>query len=323
MTQAPPTSSATPAGLRRFAAVAVAWCVLLLLAGANVKTRDGGLTIPDWPWMFGELVPGWDLVKAFLGPAALRAEFVHRVIATAMGALTVALALWAWRSEPRRWVRRLCWAAVLLVIAQGVFGGLGVLYMLEGPWPLLHSTTAQIYLCLLVTIATVMSRWWHTARTRPIDGQALGLMRLSLVASGLLFVQLVLGAAARHALLPSEVHAVFAMPVAIVLVKLVLTGAGDLPAEMTALRRPAAWIGVLLGAQVGLGLWSDLIDAANQRQHVHALHEIAVVNAHLVVGALILALTYLLVLRTFRVYGLPTDESVADAARHVPTPVNA
>ena len=313
-----PDTTAAPAaaprwGLYRWAMLCVGFCVFLLLAGANVNTQDGGLTVPDWPRMYYEWIPGWDRFWMFMGPAPLRAEVLHRYIAQVMGIMTIVLAVWAHRREARAWVRKMCWAALALVIVQGIWGGLGVIFMLEGPWPLLHSTTAQIYLCLLVAIASVLSPWWHAAegRERPLDDDALRLMKLSIVATGLLFVQLVLGAGARHGLMPREIHAVFAMPVAIVLVKLILAGAGDTPKDLALIRRPAGWLGTLLAVQVGLGLWTYMIVSADLAAHQLQLVQIATVNAHLVVGALILATTFAIVVRTFRVYGLPTDERVA------------
>ncbi len=304
--------SASPAWVRAVAGTCVAWCVFLLLAGANVKTRDGGLSIPDWPTMYYDVVPGMDSIRAMLGPAALRAEFVHRLIAAVMGLLTALLAVSVQLAVPRRGVRILAWSALGLVIVQGVLGGLGVLTMLGNPWPLLHSVTAQVFLCVLVALASALSPWWTAAGGRRLDADALRLMKLSIVTVALLFVQLVLGAAARHGIFAREVHAMFALLVAIAVVRLVLTAGADQPRELTLLRRPAALLGVLFAAQVGLGLWSYLIDAAGRRQHEHALHEIAIVNAHVVVGALILAAAFGLLLRTFRVYGMPTDERVRD-----------
>ncbi len=326
MNDATAVPAATPRGLWRWAVLCVWWCVFLLLAGANVNTQDGGLTVPDWPRMYYEWVPGWDRFWQFMGPAPLRAEVLHRYIAQMMGLLTIGLVIWAQRREPRRWVRRLCRIALALVIVQGIFGGVGVLTMLGPPWPLLHSVTAQIYLCLLVAIASAMSPWWRATVRRPVDGDALRLMKLSLIATALLFVQLVLGAGARHGYMPREVHAVFAMPVAIVLVKLVLAAVGDLPRDLVRLRRPAAALGLLLGLQIGFGLWSYLIVGTKTEAHELLLHEIALVNAHLVVGAVIFATTLVIVVRTFRTFGLPTDDRVAaltdDAGAAPPRPAD-
>ena len=57
-------------------------------------------------------------------------EHGHRMVATTVGFLTIILALWLWRAEDRRWMRRLGWIALLAVIVQGLFGGLTVIYQL-------------------------------------------------------------------------------------------------------------------------------------------------------------------------------------------------
>ncbi len=315
MTETPPdTSGPAPSrGLRRWALFCVVWCVLLLLAGANVRTQRGGLTIPDWPWMYGDLVPGWDKIRQMLGPDALRAEYLHRKIAEIMGLLTIVLAVWAQIREPRAWVRKLCWGALALVIAQGIFGGLGVLTMLGPPWPLLHSVFAQIYLCLLVTITTVMAPWWRTFEERPLDATSIPIMRGSAVGVLVLLVHLMLGAAARHGYLAREVHAMFALVVTIVLVKVVLSSWGDAPKDLTLLRRPGLIIGVLVGAQIVLGMASYFVASERRETQPLGLGSIATLNLHLVLGALLLATTLVLFLRAVRVYGIPTDERVAES----------
>src|SRR5437870_13562324 len=53
-------------------------------------------------------------------------EHTHRLIASAVGFLTIILAIWLWRSDPRRWVRNLGAVALGAVILQGVLGGLRV-----------------------------------------------------------------------------------------------------------------------------------------------------------------------------------------------------
>ena len=47
-----------------------------------------------------------------------------RMIATAVGLLTIVLAVYLQVREPRRWLKRLGWIALTGVIAQGLLGGL-------------------------------------------------------------------------------------------------------------------------------------------------------------------------------------------------------
>jgi len=318
-TRAAPRDPGRRSGLYRWAAFCVGFCVFLLLAGANVRTQRAGLTVPDWPLIYGELLPDWDKLKELYRIDTLRAEVMHRHIASLMGLLTLVLAVWVQRCDPRSWVRKTAWAAFGLVVVQGVFGGLGVLFQLAAPWPLLHSVFAQLFLCTLVALATFLSPRWRTDEDWPLDATGLAVVRGAALAGLAVFAQLILGAAARHGYLAREVHSMFALLVVILLAKLVVTAAGDVPRELTRLRRPSLWLGAFVVAQVGLGLASYLI-ATERAQHVAAgyqdlpaLGEIVILNLHLVLGAVVLALCVALLFRGLRIYGLPTDERVREA----------
>jgi heme A synthase len=69
--------------IRRLAAAAAALTVVLIVAGGVVTNTDSGLACPDWPTCFGSVVP------KMAGNVAV--EHTHRLIATAVGLLTVAL----------------------------------------------------------------------------------------------------------------------------------------------------------------------------------------------------------------------------------------
>jgi cytochrome c oxidase assembly protein subunit 15 len=53
----------------------------------------------------------------------IRYEHSHRLIASTVGFLTIILAAWTWRVEPRAGCRRLGFAALGAVILQGLLGG--------------------------------------------------------------------------------------------------------------------------------------------------------------------------------------------------------
>ena len=71
--------------IRRFATVAAVLTVVLIVAGGVVTNTDSGLACPDWPTCFGSVVP------KMAGNVAV--EHTHRLIATGVGLLTVALAV--------------------------------------------------------------------------------------------------------------------------------------------------------------------------------------------------------------------------------------
>src|SRR5437868_9370081 len=159
--------------LHRFTKLVVASTVLLLLAGSLVTSTGSGLSVPDWPTTYG-----WNL---FTFPPSkwvggILYEHGHRLIASGVGFLTIVLAAWLWLTEPRRWMRGLGIAALATVIAQGVLGGLTVLFFLPAAVSTAHAGQAEIFLCLTVAIALFTSpNWiadydWNMPGTRNVPG---------------------------------------------------------------------------------------------------------------------------------------------------------
>lgn len=110
--------------VHRFAVFTGCCTFLLLIAGALVTSNDAGLSVPDWPLSYGSLLP------PMVG--GIFYEHGHRMIAASVGLLSIVLAVWLWRVETRRWVRWLGVAALGAVIAQGILGGLTVLFSAAG-----------------------------------------------------------------------------------------------------------------------------------------------------------------------------------------------
>ena len=181
----------TPVALHRYA-VAVAVCTgLLIFAGGLVTSTGSGLAVPDWPLSYGQIMP------PMVGN--VRFEHGHRMVASTVGALTVILAIWLAKREPRAWVRRLGWTALGAVILQGLLGGLTVKMLLPAPVSVAHGTLGQTFFCLVSAIALFTSAGW----TRPVTpredaGSGPSLRTLALCTTGAVFVQLILGATMRH-----------------------------------------------------------------------------------------------------------------------------
>ena len=100
---------------------------VLIFAGGLVTSTGSGLSVPDWPNTYGWFMFSFPLEKMVGG---IRYEHTHRLIASTVGFLILVLAVWLWRAEPRRWVRRLGYVALAAVITQGVLGGITVLWYL-------------------------------------------------------------------------------------------------------------------------------------------------------------------------------------------------
>ena len=144
----------------------------LLFIGGLVTSKGAGLAVPDWPTTFGYnmfLYP-W---SAMIGNILY--EHSHRLVAACVGLLTTALAVALWFGERRTWLRWLGVTALLVVIAQGVLGGLRVV-LLQSTLAILHACLAQAFFALTVGLALLLR----------VNGRANRLKRRSWIADDFL-----------------------------------------------------------------------------------------------------------------------------------------
>lgn len=169
--------------------------LLLICSGGMVTSKNVGLAVPDWPTTFG--------YNMFLFPVSkwvggILFEHTHRLIASAVGFLTIILSIWLWRSQSRSWVRNLGLIALAGVILQGILGGLRVT-MLKDEIGIFHACVAQAFLALLVVIALVTTTFWRSLDEIDISPKKFAPIRSLAIATTLaIYVQLALGATMRH-----------------------------------------------------------------------------------------------------------------------------
>jgi cytochrome c oxidase assembly protein subunit 15 len=293
--------------LHRFAQFVVACTTLLVLAGSLVTSTGSGLAVPDWPTTYG-----WNM---FTFPPSkwvggIFYEHGHRLIASTVGMLTIVLAAWLWLRDSRRWMRRLGFIALAAVILQGILGGLTVLYFLPTPVSTAHAGLAEIFFCLTVAIALFTSRSWQRGDPQVDDPR---LRALATTATGLVYTQILVGAAMRHSgaglaipdfplmfggVLPDRWNAAIAVHFAHRVGALIVTAGVVATAlhihrrhrDCPALARPAALIAALVLVQVSLGAATVLSGL-----------QVWINSAHVVGGALVLTTSLVITLRAWRV----------------------
>jgi heme a synthase len=320
--------------LHLYSRIVAASTLLLIVAGAMVTSTGSGLAVPDWPTTYGYNMFTFPPSKWVGG---IFYEHGHRLIASTVGLLTIVLAVWMWRVEPRAWMRRLGFLALAAVIAQGILGGLTVRFFLPAPISIGHAGLAQLFFCLTVSIALFTSRGWqqHSGGEAAVrdDGT---LRRLTIATTALIYVQILIGATMRHTgaglaipdfplafggLVPSHwdtgiaIHFAHRIGAGVAAIVAVATAAHVWSHHrgIRALIRPATLLIFLIVIQIALGAFVVLSGRA-----------VPVNSAHVAVGALVLVTSLVLTLRTHRVKfpdATQTDSSTNVTVR--PSPATA
>src|SRR5215203_107466 len=296
--------------LHRYAKLVVASTVLLIAAGGMVTSTGSGLSVPDWPNTYGQFMFAFPLDKMVGG---ILYEHGHRMIASTVGFLTIILAVWTWRVDPRPWMRKLGFAALGAVILQGLLGGLTVLFLLPPAISIGHAALAQLFFCSTIAIALFTSPGWRaasSATTSMPDDRRLRIRALTTTC--LVYLQILIGATMRHnqaglaipdfplafgSIVPPlwnagiAIHFAHRLGAVAVLIAVSLTAARVWSAHrgIAALRRPALLLVSLVVVQGTLGafvVWSGLQPVIN--------------TAHVANGALVLGTSLVLTLRSRR-----------------------
>jgi heme a synthase len=313
--------------LHRYAKFVSAATVLLIVAGGLVTSTESGLSVPDWPTSYG-----WNMftfpLKHMVG--GIFYEHGHRLIASGVGFLTIGLAIWLWRAEPRKWMRVLGVAALAAVILQGVLGGITVLFFLPTAISTAHAGLAQIFFCLTIAISLFTSRGWRSAPAVGWVDDGM-LRRIAMATTIGIYVQILIGATMRHSdaglaipdfplvfggIVPPEwtpqiaIHYAHRLGALLIALAIAATAGHVLyhHRDRKELKRPAILLVCLVLAQMTLGafiIWSK--------------KNVAVNTAHVIVGALTLATSLVLTLRSHRIRFADTAGSrPAAAATYTP-----
>jgi cytochrome c oxidase assembly protein subunit 15 len=280
-------------------AVATAGATLpLLFVGGLVTTKGAGLAVPDWPTTFGEnmfLFPWSKMVGGVFY------EHSHRLVGAGVGFLTLVLALWLCFKEATTWLRGLGLAALFLVIVQGLIGGLRVV-LVEDTLAILHASVAQAFFALIVSLAVVTARGWNENALRLPSREAGKVRRLAALTTGLIYLQIVVGAVLRHTGSALEVHVLLAVLV-LLHVALLLGRIWSMKIREPWLFRGSVIAGAALVLQLGLGVGSYL-----RKLHPGTVPPSVgefVATTHVVAGGILLVTCLVLTLRSYRVLVSP------------------
>jgi cytochrome c oxidase assembly protein subunit 15 len=291
--------------LHKYSRFVVACTVLLILAGSFVTSTDSGLSVPDWPTTYGQNMFTFPYSKMVGG---IFYEHGHRLIASTVGFLTIGLAAWLWFGDSRRWMRWFGVAALGAILAQGLLGGLTVLFFLPPAVSTAHAGLAEIFFCITVAIAVFTSPGW--AANTGVDDPTL--RRITTTTTVLIYTQILIGATMRHTgsglaipdfpwmfghvipdhwSAPIAIH--FAHRVGALVASIAIVTASVYiwrrHGDRMELTRPATLILFLIGVQVMLGAFTVL-----------SKRDVWINSLHVVGGALVLTTSLVITLRSWR-----------------------
>lgn len=287
----------------------------LVWIGGLITTTDAGMAVPDWPGTYGYNLFLYPWSTWLFGPWDLFVEHGHRLFASGVGMLTIALVVVVFRCDRRAWLRWLAVGALATVIGQGVLGGLRVV-LNERLLAFAHGSTGPAFFALtaaLVALTSKPSKPPESACRGDRAGLAWGFV------PAVIYLQVIAGAALRH--VPEDgsfvtfSHHVLAHLGGALAVSIAVVGT-----VVHEWRRPAAVgrralataMGLVLAVQLGLGIatwvakyrlpdwaqrgvaadaWDSLAGAGTiDPSTAGGWGETTVVTAHSATGSLLLAL---------------------------------
>ncbi|MDX1739740.1 MAG: COX15/CtaA family protein [Rhodothermales bacterium] len=307
----------------RFTILTIVTTVLLMAWGAFVTSIDAGLAVPDWPSSFNSYDPfnpwpGWWTITPVL------AEHGHRLLGALVGLFTLILSIWTVAADERRWMRRLAVGALVLVVVQGFLGGLRVVWV-SLDLAVVHACAAQLFFSTMICMAVFTSKaWGETDRFRAIATVPPRFVALSVAASVVIFVQIILGALLRHPGTGIDLTlASFHIFWAFVVIGLVLATAYQVHQTLRHVRPVRRWrdaMVALLAVQFLLGVTAFfvLLDEAGITRPSNL--QVVANTSHMVVGALLMASSAAVAAWAVRLSTASRAEVPASAASPVPHP---
>jgi heme a synthase len=275
--------------MHRFTVFLAVSTLFLIVAGASVTSNEAGLSVPDWPLSYGQVMPEMK--------GGVFYEHGHRMIASAVGFLTVVLALWLWRSDERKWLKRLGFLAVGAVILQGLLGGITVLYLLPKAVSISHACLAQLFFSTTVAMALFTSTAWKQGPQTVQDSGFPSLRSLTVFASLVTLAQVALGAGFRHRAFGILPHIIGAILVTIILLTVATFVLTQFPKHRALSQAAWAVIGIT-GVQIALGVVA-YVARLNHWESAPTSILVASTVTHVAFGALTLASVVGLTLQVF------------------------
>ncbi len=276
---------------------------LLLIAGGVVTSAGAGLAVVDWPNSFGYNMFLYPLAKMSGG---IYYEHSHRLLGSLVGITTLVLAIHVFRTDRRKWLRGVLVLAVLLVIAQGLLGGMRVTGTPTlstsaedmSPSTLLaayHGVLGQIFFGVMVSIMVFLSSRWKKSGD-PVPTDSAGGDRInSIILVLIVLTQITIGAMQRHLDSGLLIHIGVAV---IVLGFAVYVGmrVSQIEGDLAAIKKTGIAIVGITTVQFILGFATLLAVGFEPKPGPPSGGEVMIATFHQMIGAVLLAHAVMLML---------------------------
>jgi cytochrome c oxidase assembly protein subunit 15 len=304
-----------PSWTGAFATVATVATLLQLLVGGVVTGNAAGLAVVDWPNSFGYNMFLYPLSRMTGG---IYYEHAHRLFGSLVGLTTLVLAIHLVRAERRSGVKRLALLALLVVIVQGILGGLrvtGTFTLSMSPAAMAPSVTLAVvhgvlgpaFFGLMVAVASLVSGTWTGERAPTATSHARSERIFGTLLVSVVLVQLLLGAIQRQLAKGLLVHVTFAV---VVLALALLHGARlwGLYREQPLLQRIGTALMGAAGTQVALGILAFFAVQARTPGAPRAVWDVLLTTAHQGLGSVLLGCAVMAALWTHRLLAAEAAE---------------
>lgn len=152
----------------------------LINLGGHVHNTGSSLACPDWPLCHNQFMPEMK--------GGVLIEHSHRLLASLVGFLTLLTVIFVPKGGK---VNSTAYAALIIVLLQGLLGGLTVIYELPPLVSIAHLGLSMIFFCSLIY-------FHHLLTSNQKKEVPLGLKKFFRVTLILLYLQIILGAFIRH-----------------------------------------------------------------------------------------------------------------------------
>ena len=229
----------------------------------------------------------------------IRFEHSHRVIAGLVGILALALMILILLKEKDGLIRAFGVLAFISVVLQAVLGGLTVIYLLPTWISTFHACLGQTFFCMVASIALFTSREWPDDQVVQ-SPEAGSILRLLVVTTLFVYLQLILGSVIRHSEHASlKFHFMMAFLIALHVLFITFRIMSH-EASRIRFASHAIFLSLAVMTQLFLGFGAYIYTRVLVNPIQPTLAEVWLRTAHQTIGALILVAVFTLMLRAIK-----------------------